>query len=133
MTSLELRAKYKARKAELLETFNSNANVPQQYRLQMQELMKECKAREASEAAQREQLRERDEEDGRGEDVKGGGSEGAKVEGKGTAVPKFLGHSVLGGPKALGMAPVAPMVHTSSGSVLRRESGSGGGGGKKRD
>ena len=103
-TAASLRTRYNKRKAELLATFGSNANVPQVYRLQMQGLMKEIRARE---------VRER-------EEAEGGGAGG---EGGGVDMPTFLGNSVLGGRKPLGMAPVAPMVHMGGGGVLRREGG----------
>jgi hypothetical protein len=107
ITIASLRSNYKNRKAKLIKTFGGNANVPQQYRMQMQELMREIKGREAREAEEREReeaLRREEREDF--EDVKFGGVKEV------SEMPKFLGNSVLGGKKVgLGMAPVAPMMH----------------------
>lgn len=136
MSIPELRFKYKERKAQLLKTFGGNANVPQQYRMQMQDLGREIKEREA-----REKEREDDRAvgvggggDGSGTGGKGGGG-GVIGNGGGKEMPKFLGNSVLGGKKTMGSAPVAPMVHTHT--HMRRGSGGsdgggGGGGGKRR-
>jgi hypothetical protein len=75
--------------------------------MQMQELMREIKGREAREAEEREReeaLRREEREDF--EDIKFGGVKEV------SEMPKFLGNSVLGGKKVgLGMAPVAPMMH----------------------
>jgi hypothetical protein len=110
-----LRASYKTRKAKLIKSFGGNSNVPQQYRMQMQELMREVKGLEAQEREEAARLKQYEEfEDGMG------GGEMEEV----SEMPKFLGNSVLGGRKVgLGMAPVAPMVH------LKKDGG--GMGGKK--
>ncbi|KAH4938746.1 hypothetical protein HBI46_125740 [Parastagonospora nodorum] len=118
-SAIALRARYNARKTELLRTFGSNANVPQVYRLQMQGLMKEIRAREMKEKEEADGV-----EEGEGGAV-GEAEEGGGGRGENTGMPKFLGNSVLGGRKPLGMAPVAPMAHMAAGAggVLRRESG----------
>jgi hypothetical protein len=76
----DLRALYKRRKHELLHTFGGTHNVPQQYRVQMQDLAAAIKRREREE---------------------GGGDEEREKE-------VDMGKSVLGGKKG-GMAPVAKM------------------------
>jgi hypothetical protein len=84
--------------------------VPQQYRVQMQELMREIKEREARELEQSERS-ELDERSDAGS-VRGSSEKGASAKKETMEMPKFLGNSVLGGKKVgLGMAPVAPMVH----------------------
>jgi hypothetical protein len=107
VTIASLRSTYKTRKARLIKTFGGNSNVPQQYRMQMQELMREIKGREAREAEEREREETvRREEQEEFEDTMGGGVKEV------SEMPKFLGNSVLGGKKVgLGMAPVAPMMH----------------------
>jgi hypothetical protein len=128
ISTTDLRAKYRDRKAHLNATFGGNANVPQQYRVQMAGLLSEIKAREAEELEERE-----------GGEVGGGGGEVGGGGGN-SGTPKYLGNSVLGSKKQglgqgqgqMGSAPVAPMLH------MRKESGgsgagsaSGGGGGKR--
>jgi hypothetical protein len=111
MSTSALRSAYKSRKAGLIKTFGGNGNVPQQYRVQMQELMREIKEREARELEQseRNELYERSDAGS----VRGSSERGGSARKKETMeMPKFLGNSVLGGKKVgLGMAPVAPMVH----------------------
>jgi hypothetical protein len=97
MSLLALRQLRSKHKRELIEKFGGNQNVPQQYRMQMQELSRKIKAREQKEDAAK-PSEERMEE----------------------PVPTLLGNSVLGGKKPLGMAPVAPMAH------LKKESGGNG-------
>ncbi|KAF2024905.1 hypothetical protein EK21DRAFT_20333, partial [Setomelanomma holmii] len=53
-TTAELRAAYAERRKKLMDTFGENKNVPQQYRVQMQTMMLEIRAREKTEAEQRE-------------------------------------------------------------------------------
>jgi hypothetical protein len=120
----ELRAKYKARKAELIQTFGGNSSVPAQYRLQMQELMKEIKKREQQEM-------------GGAQDEAEGSTSGQRSLFLGTptlSTPtlgnSMLGNSMLGQKKSMGMAPVAPMAH------VKKESGGsgvGGAGGAKKN
>jgi hypothetical protein len=109
MSTSDLRATYKARKTKLIQMFGGNANVPQQYRVQMSGLMSEIKERQRIEG----EMEERERED----------VDGAKVGGE-MAMPSFLGNSVLGGKTTgTGMAPVAPMVR------LRKDGGGSGGAG----
>lgn len=105
MPTSELRTAYKARKAELIETFGAPKNVPLQYKQQMVKMQAEIKAREDM-GDKDEEVDEEEEEDDRGGkrrkmEVRGGGG-------------MFLGNSVLGGKKSgggeLGMAPVAQMM-----------------------
>jgi hypothetical protein len=106
LSTVELRAKYKARKTQLIQTFGGNANVPQQYRTQMHNMMKEIKIREMDE----------------------GGDEGDAEDGGSAPTSGFLGNSMLGQKKSIGMAPIALMSH------VKKESGGGGGaGGAKKD
>jgi hypothetical protein len=141
MSSKELKAAYTKRKDELLATFGGNVNVPQQYRVQMQNLRKEIMERMVEETRQHEDGGDKgdggwcggsDEE----KRVPGrGGASEKKLDGgggNGVAMPKFLGDSVLGGKKPTDMAPIAPMMHT------RKPSGGSNGsngspGGKKRN
>jgi uncharacterized membrane protein YgcG len=131
-----LRAAYNERKRKLLATFGGNANVPQQYRVQMQKMMAEIKAREqeAEVAKRSEREREGAEDGGDG----GGGKAQARTSNS------FLGNSVLGGKKMAGAAggggsaggggirvPVAPMV-PGSGGVRRERERDGDGEGKRR-
>jgi hypothetical protein len=129
LSTTELRATYKARKAKLIQMFGGNTNVPQQYRVQMQGLMREIKEKEKMERDEMERDEmERDEEmrDAIGE------SRAEKVVAD-AMMPTFLGHSVLGEKKTgtgTGMAPVTPMAHS------KKESwGTGGSGskGERRD
>ncbi|KAF1915400.1 hypothetical protein BDU57DRAFT_530392 [Ampelomyces quisqualis] len=112
-----LRTMYKSRKTDLIARFGGNANVPQAYRVQMQELRREIREREEREREQRA------EGEDRGHGNEGGGG-GGKEEDDGGMLPMFLGKSVLGGKKNMGMAPVAPMVHTKKNGAV--------GGGVKR-
>tara|TARA_R110002003_G_scaffold505_7_gene20164 strand:+ start:5526 stop:6848 length:1323 start_codon:yes stop_codon:yes gene_type:complete len=132
-----LRAAYNDRKRRLLATFGGNANVPQQYRVQMQKMMAEIKAREQEAAVAR--RGERGEREGDGGD--GGRDDGGQAR----MSTSFLGNSVLGGKKMAGVAggggaggnrvPVAPMVPgsgSSSSSVRRERERDGDGDGKRR-
>jgi hypothetical protein len=136
MSTAELRQLYRDRKEKLIKDFGRNENVPQQYRKQMQTLLDEIKTREA-----------REEEDVSPYDPRGSlhatrslfldGSVGTDTrqdvddnseQEQPASQPRFLGHSVLGSKKQMGIAPVAPMLHT------RKESGGGclDGGGTRR-
>jgi hypothetical protein len=95
--------------------------VPAQYRLQMQELMKEIKKREQQEMG-----------GGGAQDEAEGSASGQRslFLGTPTLSNSMLGNSMLGQKKSMGMAPVAPMAH------VKKESGGGGvggAGGAKKD
>lgn len=113
ISTSDLRAAYKKRKAELIRTFSGNNNVPQQYRVQMQRMMAEIKAREQKEAEEEEEGDGEDEGSGEG----GGGGRG--ILGKSVLGAKKVGGNNGGG--GLGSAPVAPMLH------LRKDGGGAGG------
>jgi hypothetical protein len=110
MSAAELRVKYKKRKEELLATFGGNSNVPQQYRVQMQDLRKEVKKKEAEEKDEgaKRQEDEEDEEDDRCGDRNGtdgevsGGVSERKTLGWGigspTKMPEWGGASEKKGP-----------------------------------
>ncbi|KAL5121661.1 hypothetical protein ACEQ8H_000347 [Pleosporales sp. CAS-2024a] len=145
MSVAALRERYNERKKQLLDTWGGNANVPNQYRAHMFTLREEIKRREAEEAM--------GDQGGSGGGRQAtstiasasasAGTAGIVGTTKGVGLPDFLGNSILGGKKkkkkeeddndldnedrgGLGMAPVAPMVHTA------RKDGVGGGVGKKR-
>ncbi|KAF2823803.1 hypothetical protein CC86DRAFT_457440 [Ophiobolus disseminans] len=123
ISTSDLRAAYKKRKAELIATFDGNHNVPQQYRVQMQKMMAEIKGREKLEAEEDDEGEDEDGSEG-GLGVRNGGG------GKGGGGGGVLGKSVLGvkkrsgngdgGNGGMGSAPVAPMMH------VRKEGGAGG-------
>ncbi|KAH7386766.1 hypothetical protein DE146DRAFT_620541, partial [Phaeosphaeria sp. MPI-PUGE-AT-0046c] len=112
MSTAALRTLYHERRDELVNIYGALHLVPEHYRLQMREFVDELKARGEKRKKEKER-RGVEGEDGMDGDM---GTE--------TEMPKFLGNSVLGGKKSMGMAPVAPMVH------LRREGGHVGGTGE---
>ncbi|KAH7087874.1 hypothetical protein FB567DRAFT_355804 [Paraphoma chrysanthemicola] len=119
-----LRQAYNERKKKLIDTFGGSANVPQQYRVQMQRMLAEIKTKEKEEEKEKEKEQEKEVEimakqwyetrmrEGKGHyDLEAGMRQMEKDRGgdgdiggtgRGTSMPKYLGNSVLGGKKSAG-------------------------------
>lgn len=124
MSTQALRTLYHSRRDELVSIYGALHLVPEHYRLQMREFVDELKGRgEKREKRKKSETQKRvvegeEQDGGEGVEASGGGNgSGTELE-----MPKFLGNSVLGGKKSMGMAPIAPMLHSKkeSGGAARR-------------
>ncbi|KAH7074905.1 hypothetical protein BKA63DRAFT_543594 [Paraphoma chrysanthemicola] len=120
-----LRQAYNERKKKLIDTFGGGGNVPQQYRVQMQRMLAEIRAKEKEidVSRQEKQLGNSRMREGEREGEAGDGeSDGVNQSVGGGGMPKYLGNSVLGGKKTAGVGMSAngvPVASMMPGSVKR--------------
>lgn len=124
MSSADLRTLYNTRRDELVNMYGSLEQVPAMYRKQMKDIADAVRGRKVEKKGKKGRgVEDTEEEEVMGSGNGNGGSTGTAG---GKEMPKYLGNSVLGGKKGIGMAPVAPMMWG------RREGGNGGGGGARK-